>query len=44
MKKWYDKIKRWYDGGAWTKDMVHQAYEKGLLTAEEYEDITGEQP
>lgn len=38
----YKKIKRWYQQGLWTKHMVAQAVEKGVITAAQYEDITGE--
>ena len=38
----YKKIKRWYQQGLWTKHMVAQAVEKGMITAAQYEDITGE--
>lgn len=36
----YDKIKKWYQiYHIWTTEMVKQAYEKGLITKEQYEDI-----
>ncbi|MBT2723041.1 XkdX family protein [Bacillus sp. ISL-46] len=38
----YERIKRFYDGGLWTKDMVGNAVVKGIITTEQYEDITGE--
>lgn len=38
----YERIKRYYDLGVWTKERVRQAVEKGCLTREEYEGITGE--
>lgn len=38
----FDKIKRFYDMGLWTVKQVHQAVEKGLITPEEFEEITGE--
>lgn len=38
--KMYDKIKIWYDRGLWTAQMVHDAVEKGLITEEEYIEIT----
>lgn len=37
----YDKIKKWYEWGLWTKEQVHQAV-PDLITPEEYESITGE--
>ena len=36
-----DKIEKWYKQGLWTEEMVNQAAEKGVITAEEAEDITG---
>lgn len=38
----FEKIKLWYDKGLWSKEKVHDAVEKGQITAEEYEEITGE--
>lgn len=38
----FEKIKRWYEQGLWTKTMVHNAVVKGKITAEQYEEITGE--
>lgn len=40
--KLYAKIKSWYDKGLWTKDMVQNAADKGVITAEEFEEITGD--
>lgn len=37
-----EKIKQWYDWGIWTADMVKSAWEKGILTEEEYREISGE--
>lgn len=39
---WFEKIKKYYDDGLWTKEMVRNAVIKGKITAEEYELITGE--
>ena len=39
--KMFEKIKKWYDLGLWTKEQVHQAVEKGLITEEEYKEIVG---
>lgn len=39
MKK---KIARWYAQGLWTAGMVHNAVKKGILSAQDYEEITGE--
>ena len=38
----FNKIKRWYEEGIWTKAMVRNAVIKGKITAEQYEEITGE--
>lgn len=37
-----DKIEKWYRLGLWTRDMVASAADKGLICAEEYEEIVGE--
>lgn len=39
----YDKYKKWYDSGMWTKRMLHDVVAKGKITAEEYAEITGEE-
>lgn len=38
----YDMIKRNYDRGLWNKAMVKTAVKKGVITAEQYKEITGE--
>ena len=38
----FKKIKKWYEQGLWTKAMVAQAVEKGVITPEQYREITGE--
>lgn len=38
-----EKIKAWYKFGLWTKDMVRNAVAKSVLTAAEYQEITGEE-
>lgn len=35
----YEKIKRWYTLGLWTAEMVHNAVEKGVITADEAAEI-----
>ena len=35
-------IRRNYDRGLWTKQMVKMAVRKGLITKAQYEEITGE--
>jgi len=42
MRAMFKKIKKWYEQGLWTKEMVAQAVEKGVITAEQYEEIVGE--
>ena len=37
-----DKIKLWYKQGLWSLDMVRNAVTKGILTEEDYKEITGE--
>lgn len=37
----FEKIKRWYELGLWTKEMVHNAVPK-LITEDEYKVIVGE--
>ena len=39
---WYSKIKRFFEGGYWTKQMAAAAVEKGKITEAEYKEITGE--
>ena len=38
----FDMIKRNYDRGLWNKQMVKMAVVKGVITPEQYEEITGE--
>lgn len=38
-----EKIKAWYKFGLWTKKMVRNAVVKTVLTAAEYQEITGEE-
>lgn len=35
-------IKKNYDRGLWSKTMVKMAVRKGVITKEQYEEITGE--
>lgn len=37
-----DKIAKWYKQGLWSKSMVANAVKKKVITAAEYEEITGE--
>lgn len=36
----YEKIKRWYEEGYWTYEMVENAYKKGKITEDEFREIT----
>ncbi|MBQ6577490.1 MAG: XkdX family protein [Bacteroidales bacterium] len=38
----FEKYKKRYDRGGCTKAQLHRLVELGALTAEEYEEITGE--
>lgn len=38
----FEKIKKWYEEGLWTKAMVRNAVKKGKITAEQYFEIVGE--
>ena len=38
----FEKIKKYYEDKFWTKNMVKNAVVKGKITAEEYEEITGD--
>lgn len=38
-----DKIAKWYKQGLWTAEMVQEAVEKGVITAEEANDILGKE-
>lgn len=39
----YELIKRNYDRGLWTVLMVKMAVRKGVITAEQYKEITGQE-
>ena len=38
----FEIIKKNYDRGLWNKQMVKMAVVKGVITPEQYEEITGE--
>ena len=40
--KKYNTVKKWYDKAIWKIEAVAAAVVKGWITAEEYEEITGE--
>lgn len=39
----FEKIKYNYDAGLWSKQMVKMAVRKGVITKEQYTEITGEE-
>jgi hypothetical protein len=42
MSKYYNLVKKNYDNRFWSLDKVRDAVVKGWITADEYEEITGE--
>lgn len=38
----FDIVKKNYEKGLWTKEMVKVAVKKGAITTQQYEEITGE--
>ena len=38
----YERVKYYYESGLWSKPMVKNAVRKGIITKEQYEQITGE--
>ena len=38
----YEKVKYNYEAGLWNKQMVKMAVRKGVITREQYKEITGE--
>ena len=42
MSKMYEKVKSYYDTGLWSKERVRNMVVKGVITEEEFYDITGE--
>lgn len=38
----YERIKYYYEAGLWSKPMVKMAVRKGIITKDEYREITGE--
>ena len=38
----YELVKNYYDAGLWKKKAVKNAVVKGWITADEFEEITGE--
>ena len=42
MSKMYEKIKSYYDTGLWSEERVRNMVIKGIITEEEFYEITGE--
>ena len=42
MSKMYEKIKEYYNAGLWSEERVRNMVIKGIITEEEYYEITGE--
>ena len=42
MSKMYEKIKEYYDSGLWSEERVRNMVIKGIITEEEFYDITRE--
>ena len=42
MSKMYEKIKEYYNTGLWSEERVKNMVIKGIITEEEFYDITGE--
>ena len=38
----FERVKYYYDAGLWSKPMVRVAVAKGIITKEQYTEITGE--
>ena len=38
----FERIQYYYEAGLWSKPMVKMAVRKGVITKEQYRDITGE--
>ena len=36
-----EKIAKWYKQGLWTEAMIRNAVDKGIITKEQYTEITG---
>ena len=39
----FEKIKKFYNQGLYTKKQIRQFCEKGVITPEQYKEITGEE-
>ena len=38
----FERVKYYYEAGLWAKPMVKMAVKKGVITKEQYAEITGE--
>lgn len=38
----FERVKYYYEAGLWSKPMVKMAVRKGVITKEQYAEITGE--
>ena len=38
----FERVKYYYEAGLWSKPMVKMAVKKGIITKEQYVEITGE--
>lgn len=43
MSSFAEKVRRWYESGMWTEQMVRNAYAKGRITEEELAEILGQE-
>jgi uncharacterized XkdX family phage protein len=43
MSKHYNKVKKWFDMGMWSIEVVKSAVKKGWITKDEFKEITGEE-
>lgn len=43
MREFAEKVKRYYELGLWSEQRVRNAVDKGAISAEEYEAITGKE-
>jgi uncharacterized XkdX family phage protein len=39
----YEKIKKWYKQGLWSAEQVQKAVDKGVITAEQAEEILSQE-
>ena len=39
----FDRITMYYESGLWSKGMVITAVKKGIITTEQYQEITGDE-